>query len=70
MAAKSKRLPFKRNITAKVVGTRLFLCVDMAKEGAPSKSGKSSVIASTLGVAKVPGYDDCRIGLNVYRKTA
>lgn len=68
--SKHKQLPFKRNIQARVAGTHLFLRIDLSKEGQDSASGKSKVIASTLGVAKVPGHPDMRIGLNVYRKVA
>lgn len=65
-----KNLAFKRNVQARVVKGHLLLRIDLSAQGKLSKSGKTTVIASTLGVAKVPGHDDMRIGLNVYRKAA
>jgi len=65
-----KQLPFKRNVQARVVKGHLLLRINLSAQGKLSASGKSTVIASTLGVAKVPGHPDMRIGLNVYRKNA
>lgn len=65
---RTKRIPFKRNIAAKVVGDKLFLVVDLSKNYGPSKSGKTTIVASTLGVAGVPGHEGVRVGLNVFRK--
>jgi len=44
---------------------RLILTIDLKKEGIPSASGKSLVLATTRGNAEFAGV---RIGLNVYRK--
>jgi hypothetical protein len=42
--------------------------VDISKEFGPSTSGKTTIIASTEGNKGVPGKEDVKIGLNVYKK--
>jgi len=42
--------------------------VDLGKEFGVSKSGKSITIASTEGNVSLPGHEDIKIGLNIYRK--
>lgn len=51
-----------------VDGTILTVKVDLAKEFGPSSSGKTIIVASTEGNAPVPGADDIKVGLNVYKK--
>jgi len=51
-----------------VEGDRLVITVDLSKEFGASKSGKSITIASTDGNVSVPGREEVRIGVNVYRK--
>ncbi len=46
----------------------LTIRVDLAKEFGISKSGKSITIASTEGNVSVPGHEEIKIGLNIYRK--
>ena len=55
------------NIEVKVQGTTLVITVDLRKEYGLSGSGKSVTVASTGGNVSVPGREDLRIGLNVYR---
>ena len=55
------------NIEVKVQGTTLVITVDLRKEYGLSGSGKSVTVASTGGNVPVPGREDLRIGLNVYR---
>ncbi len=57
-----------KNVEMSIDGTILTIKVDLAKEFGVSKSGKSITIASTEGNVSVPGHDDIKIGLNVYRK--
>jgi hypothetical protein len=57
-----------KNIEMKVEGTNLVITIDMTKEFGESKSGKSITIASTEGNISIPGNDDVKIGLNIYRK--
>ena len=45
----------------------LTIEVDLTKERGISKSGKSRIIATSSGNAKIPGTDAI-IGLNVYKR--
>ena len=56
-----------KNIKAKVQGDELILTIDLSKNFGLSGSGKSIIIASTEGNVAVPGREDVKIGLNVYR---
>jgi hypothetical protein len=56
-----------KNIEIKVDGDKLMLIVDLSQEFGPSASGKSITIASTEGNISVPGYEEVKIGLNVYK---
>lgn len=58
------------NITYKVTGTKLVLEIDLTKEKGPSSSGKTIIVASTEGNAKIPEWTkaDMLFGLNVYKK--
>ena len=51
--------------TAKVEGDKLIITVDLNRQGTPSKSGKSLVIAITRGNMKI---GDVSVGLKVYRQ--
>lgn len=55
------------NITFQVEGDQLVLVVDLSHEAGESSSGKSIIIATTGGNVSVPGHEDIKIGMNVYR---
>lgn len=55
------------NVDLLVKGKKLTINIDLSKKGEPSKSGKSTVIASTKGNVPVPDHPDMRLGLNLYR---
>lgn len=57
-----------KNIDMKLAGNILTITVDLSKEFGPSASGKTIIIASSEGNKSVPGHDDVKIGLNVYKK--
>ena len=57
-----------RNIKMEVKGDILTLTVDLSKTFGPSKSGKTTVIASSLGNQPCPDNEEVKIGLNVYKK--
>lgn len=57
-----------KNVDLKVKDNKLTIVVDLTKEFGKSSSGKSTMIASTEGNQSLPGMDDVKIGLNVYRK--
>ena len=50
--------------SAKVQDGKLLIEIDLERQGTPSRSGKSLVIASTRGNISV---GDVTLGLNVYR---
>lgn len=57
-----------KNVEMSVNVNTLTIKVDLSKDFGETKSGKSISIASTDGNVSVPGNDDIKIGLNVYRK--
>lgn len=58
-----------QNVVMSVKGSVLTITVDLSKEYGASKSGKTTIIASTGGNQSVPGATNgAVIGLNVYRK--
>lgn len=61
-----KNTPIGKNIIATLVGNKLTLEIDLSKELGPSKSGKTTVIATTSGNKSIIG-SDAVIGVNVYR---
>jgi len=56
------------NVEMSVTGDRLTIVVDLSKEGKDSSTGKSIIIASTEGNMPVPGRENIKVGLNVFRK--
>jgi hypothetical protein len=58
-----------KNIEMSVQKNILTIKVDLSKSFGPSKSGKTTIIASTEGATSVPGSTDAavRVGLNVYK---
>jgi len=63
-----KRRLFMKNVEMNVEGNILTIRVDLSKEFGPSTSGKTIIIASTEGNQSVPGKEEVKIGLNVYKK--
>ena len=57
------------NINAEIQGDTLTLVVDLGKPGTVSRSGKSSVIASTRGNQTVTDGNgqEVKVGINIYR---
>ncbi len=56
-----------KNIQMSVEGNKLIITVDLDQEFGLSSSGKSITIASTEGNISVPGREDVKVGLNVYK---
>ena len=56
-----------QNIRMEVQGETLVITIDLSKAFGLSGSGKSVIIASTGGNIEVPGREEVKIGLNVYR---
>ena len=57
-----------KNVEMSIDGNILIIKVDLSKEFGPSTSGKTTIIASSEGNKSVPGKEDVKIGLNVYKK--
>lgn len=55
------------NVEFQVNGDQLTIVVDLSCELGQSASGKSIIIATTSGNVSVPGYEEIKLGLNVYR---
>jgi hypothetical protein len=56
-----------KNVDMKVEGQDLVIRVDLSQSFGPSKSGKTIIIASTEGNVSVPGHEDIKVGLNIYK---
>jgi hypothetical protein len=59
-----------KNVEMKLEGNILVLRVDLSKEFGPSASGKTTIVASTEGNVSVPGHEEMKVGLNVYKTKA
>lgn len=57
-----------QNIKATRTGNKLVLEIDLSKPTTPSGSGKTMIVASTQGNAKVEGPGNFQFGLNVFTK--
>jgi hypothetical protein len=55
------------NIKVEVKGDELTLKIDLSKDLGRSKSGKSTLVASTYGNVSIPGHEDMKLGLNLYK---
>jgi len=55
------------NVEMKTTGKQLIITVDLSKSLGASKSGKTEIISSTQGNVSVPGANDVKIGLNIYK---
>ena len=55
------------NVSMRVDGLILVIEVDLSQTLGPSSSGKSEIIATTGGNASVPGNEEVKVGLNVFR---
>ena len=55
-----------KNVEMKVEDDILTIQVDLTKEFGPS-SGKTIIIASTEGNVSIPGNEEAKTGLNIYK---
>src|SRR5207245_634120 len=63
----SVRRRIMKNVEMTVEGDKLVIVVDLRQELGISSSGKSIMIAGTEGNVSVPGREDIKIGLNIYK---
>ena len=57
-----------KNVELAVEGNLLTIKVDLSKNFGPSSSGKTIIIATTEGNVVIPGHEEAKVGLNIYRK--
>jgi hypothetical protein len=58
-----------KNIQMSVKDDVLTITVKLSERHGKSASGKTTVIASTLGNKPVPGYENIVLGVNAYTKS-
>ncbi len=56
-----------KNVEMKVQDGKLVIEIDLKKEFGRSKSGKTTIVASTCGNVSVPGFEEIKIGINAYK---
>ena len=56
-----------KNVKLNVTGNKLTIEVDLDQDFGLSSSGKSITIATTEGNVAVPGQEEVKIGLNIYK---
>jgi hypothetical protein len=56
-----------KNVELKIEDHKLVITVDLQQEFGLSSSGKSITVASTEGNVALPGHEDIKIGLNIYK---
>jgi hypothetical protein len=56
-----------KNIETRLEGDKLILVIELDKEFGLSSSGKSVTVASTEGNVSVPGREEIKMGINVYK---
>ena len=56
-----------KNVELSITGNILTIKVDISKTFGASKSGKTTIIASTEGNIGAPTREDVRVGLNIYK---
>ncbi len=65
----TKEVKELKNVSMKQEGTKLVIEVDLSQDFGKSKSGKSTIIASTEGNQSIETGDEVvYIGLNIYKK--
>lgn len=55
------------NTIIRVEGDKLIIEVDLTQDHGRTTSGKSTKIASSDGSTSVPGREDVKVNLNVYK---
>ncbi len=55
------------NVHVELNGNLLVIAIDLSQTLGVSSSGKSEIMATTGGNVAVPGHEEVKVGLNVYR---
>jgi hypothetical protein len=56
-----------KNVNIEVKGSKLVITCDLEEDHGPSKSGKTTIIATTEGNLAIPGHENVKLGLNLYK---
>jgi hypothetical protein len=56
-----------KNVDMKINGDKLVITVDLSQDFGKSKSGKTTIIATTEGNVSLPGHEEIKMGLNIYK---
>ena len=57
-----------KNVAMRIEGDKLIIEADLTKDFGKSKSGKTTIIASSEGNVSVPKpFEHVKIGLNIYK---
>ena len=56
------------NILTQVKDNQLVVTIDLTHKGNPSKSGKTTRVASTEGFVSVPDHPDMMLSVNVNKR--
>jgi ABC-type uncharacterized transport system YnjBCD ATPase subunit len=56
-----------QNVTMRLEGRALVIEIDLDTELGPSKSGKSTLIATTGGNVRVPNTQDVMVGVTAFK---
>ena len=56
-----------KNVKIDVQGDKLLIEVDLTQSFGLSGSGKSLIIGSSEGNVAIPGREDIKLGLNIYK---
>lgn len=56
-----------KNVQMNVEGDILHISVDLSRDFGPSRSGKTRIIATSAGNKPIPGREDIKLGLNIYK---
>jgi len=56
-----------KNVNIEIKGSTLVITCNLDEDHGPSKSGKTTIIASTEGNMAIPGHEGIKLGLNLYK---
>lgn len=57
-----------KNVDMEMEGDILVIRINMTQTQGKSSTGKSTIIATTAGNKPVPGWNDCFLGLNIFKR--
>lgn len=58
------------NVEIKVEGSKMTIVVDLAHRIGPSKSGLTTLVATSGGIAPVPLFPEMKLSMSVFTKAS